>query len=67
MHKIGMPIFVGDAEYESIFKGQPQKVKDALGEKGTLYKFSGVAGYHCHSGAQQEMVRTIFAWLNKIL
>lgn len=65
--KIDMPVFVGDAEHETVFKGQPQKVKDALGEKGTLHMFMGVAGYHCQSGAQQELARTIFAWLNKTL
>ncbi|SPO06810.1 probable hydrolases or acyltransferases (alpha/beta hydrolase superfamily) [Cephalotrichum gorgonifer] len=67
VRQIDMPVFVGDAEFENIFKGQAQKVKDALGEKGTLHTFMGVAGYHCQSGAQQELARTIFAWLNKTL
>ena len=67
IHQIDMPVFVGDAEFEGIFKGQAQKVKDALGDKGTFHEFKGVAGYHCQSGAQQEMARTIFAWLNKVL
>lgn len=67
IHQINMPVFVGDAEHESIFPGQPQKVKDALGDKGTLHEFKGVAGYHCQSGAQQELARTVFAWLNKTL
>lgn len=67
VHQIDMPVFVGDAEFETVFMGQPKKVKDALGDKGTLHKFTGVAGYHCQSGAQQEMVRTVFAWLNKTL
>lgn len=67
VHQIHMPVFVGDAEFESIFPGQPQKVKHALGDKGTLHEFTGVAGYHCQSGAQQELVRTMFAWLNKTL
>lgn len=67
VHQIDMPVFVGDAEFESIFTGQPQQVKDALGDKGTLHEFMGVAGYHCQSGAQQELARTIFAWLNKTL
>lgn len=65
--KIDMPVFVGDAEFENIYPGQPQKLKDALGDKGTYHKFMGVAGYHCQSGAQQEMIRTVFAWLNKVL
>lgn len=67
IRRIKMPVFVGDAELENIFPGQAKKVKDALGDKGTFYEFMGVAGYHCQSGAQQELVRTIFAWLNKNL
>lgn len=63
--KIKMPVFVGDAEFENFFKGQPKKVKNALGDRGTLHEFKGVAGYHCQSGAEQELIRTIFAWLNK--
>lgn len=67
VQQIDMPVFVGDAEFETIFRGQPQKVKDALGEKATLHEFRGVAGYHCQTGAQQELVRTIFAWLKDVL
>ncbi|KAJ3548240.1 hypothetical protein NM208_g1115 [Fusarium decemcellulare] len=67
VHQIEMPVFVSDAEFENIFKGQAQQVKDALGDKGTFHEFMGVAGYHCQSGAQQELARTIFAWLNKTL
>ena len=67
IQQIQIPVFVGDAEFETIFKGQARKVKDALGEYGTYHEFKGVAGYHCQSGAQQELARTIFAWLNKAL
>lgn len=65
--KIQMPVFVGDAEFENFFQGQPRKVKDALGNKGTLHKFSGAAGFHCQTGAGQELLRTMFAWINKAL
>lgn len=65
--RIEMPVFVGDAEFEGIFPGQPRKVADALGERGTLHVFEGVAGYHCQTGAQQELARTMFAWLNTVL
>lgn len=64
---INMPVFVGDAEYDGFFPGQPQQVKDALGDKATLHHFNGVAGYHCQTGAGQELMRTVFAWLNKTL
>jgi pimeloyl-ACP methyl ester carboxylesterase len=65
--QIKVPVFVGDAEFESFFVGQPQLVKDALGDRATLWKFYGVAGYHCQVGAGQELVRVLFAWLNKTL
>ncbi|KAJ5895335.1 hydrolases or acyltransferase [Penicillium taxi] len=65
--KIKMPVFIGDAEYENFLPGQPKQVKDALGDRATLHAFLGVAGYHCQTGATQEMARAIFAWLNKSL
>jgi pimeloyl-ACP methyl ester carboxylesterase len=65
--QIKIPVFVGDAEFESFFKGQPQLVKEALGDRATLHKFTGVAGYHCQVGAGQELARVLFAWLNKTL
>lgn len=67
VNKIQIPIFVGDAEFDAFFEGQPQLVKDALGDKATLHRFTGVAGYHCQTGAGQELTRAIFAWLNKTL
>ncbi|KAL4877364.1 Alpha/Beta hydrolase protein, partial [Aspergillus karnatakaensis] len=67
VNKINIPVFIGDAEYENIFPGQPQQVKDALGDRGTLHVFNGTAGYHCQSGAIQEMTRTLHAWLHKTL
>jgi pimeloyl-ACP methyl ester carboxylesterase len=67
VHRIDMPVFVGDAEFENVFKGQARQVKDALGDKGTFHEFLGVAGYHCQTGAQQELARTVFAWLNRTL
>lgn len=65
--KIQMPVWIADAEFEGFFPGQPQRVADALGDRATLHKFTGVAGYHCQVGAGQELARVIFAWLNKTL
>jgi hypothetical protein len=65
--RIKVPVFVGDSEFEGFFEGQPQIVSDALGDLATYHKFMGVAGYHCQVGAGQELVRVIFAWLNKTL
>ncbi|TVY36344.1 20-hydroxy-prefusarin hydrolase [Lachnellula subtilissima] len=65
--RINVPVFVGSAQFENIFIGQPQQVKDALGDKATLHLFNGTAGYHCQTAAGQEMTRAVFAWLNKTL
>ncbi|KAH7133901.1 putative hydrolases or acyltransferase [Dactylonectria macrodidyma] len=65
--KIKMPVFVGDAELESSYVGQPKQVADALGHWATLHTFKGVAGFHCQTGAGQELSRTIHAWLNETL
>lgn len=65
--KIKIPVFVGDAELESSYNGQPKRVADALGHWATLHTFKGVAGFHCQTGAGQELSRTIHAWLNKTL
>ncbi|KAJ5120512.1 Alpha/Beta hydrolase protein [Penicillium bovifimosum] len=65
IHKIRIPVFVGDAELESSYIGQPKQVADALGHRATLHTFKGAAGFHCQTGAGQELSRTIHAWLNK--
>ena len=65
--RIRMPVFVGDAELESSYVGQPKQVADALGHWATLHTFKGVAGFHCQTGAGQELSRTIHTWLNKTL
>jgi hypothetical protein len=65
--QIDIPVFVGDAEFETFFRGQPELVSDALGDRATLHVFNGPAGYHCQSGANQELTRTIHAWLHRVL
>ena len=65
--QIKMPVFIGEATLDTVFLGQPQKVKKALGSQAVLHPFTGVAGYHCAVGAGQELTRTIHAWLHKTL
>jgi hypothetical protein len=65
--KIKMPVFVGNADYDSEYPGQAIEVKAALGDIATLHNFTGVAGYHCQTGAGQELSRTMFAWLYKTI
>lgn len=65
--RIRVPVFIGNAQYETFVPGQPAQLREALGDLGTLHDFNGTAGYHCQTGAGQEMTHTIFAWLNKTL
>jgi hypothetical protein len=65
--RIKVPVLVIEAEIETFFRGQAETVKDALGDKASLYVFRGLAGYHCQLGALQELNRVMFAWLHKTL
>jgi enterochelin esterase-like enzyme len=67
IQQIEHPVFVGDAELENYYAGQAQLVADALGERATFHMFNGTAGYHCQTGAGQELSRTMFAWLQRTL
>ena len=67
VEKINVPVLVVDSEFEGFFAGQPEVVKDALGDKATYKFFNGTAGYHVQVGAGQEWNRYQFAWLNKTL
>lgn len=63
--RINMPVWIADGEYEDLMAGQSQLVKDALGEWAELHTFNGTAGFHCQTGAPQELGRVMFAWLDK--
>ncbi|EWG52241.1 hypothetical protein FVEG_11031 [Fusarium verticillioides 7600] len=65
--KINVPVLVIDSEFEGFFAGQPEVVRNALGDRVTYKFFNGTAGYHVQVGAGQEWNRYQFAWLNKIL
>lgn len=65
--RIKMPVWLADGEYEDLMAGQSQLVKDALGEEAELHMFNGTAGFHCQTGAPQELGRVMFAWLDKTL
>ncbi|KAJ9300230.1 hypothetical protein DTO271G3_2347 [Paecilomyces variotii] len=65
--QIKMPVFIGNGEYDTLMPGQAEALAKALGDRATLHNFTGVAGYHCQTGAGQEMSRSIFVWLNKTL
>ncbi|KAK7432931.1 hypothetical protein QQZ08_000402 [Neonectria magnoliae] len=67
--KIKTPVFIGDAENDLFFKGQPQQLADALGNLGYLYHFTNEDGIgeHCGLGALKQQNAVIFDWLDGIL
>lgn len=65
--RINVPTWIADAEFEHAQPGQSKKVAEALGDLAELHLFEGPAGYHCQSGAAQELGRVVFAWLDKTL
>ncbi|KAF5667338.1 alpha beta hydrolase superfamily hydrolase [Fusarium heterosporum] len=65
--RIKIPTWIADGEFDDLMPGQSQRVKDALGDRAELHMFNGTAGFHCQTGAPQELNRVMFAWLNKTL
>ncbi|KAK1138539.1 hypothetical protein N8T08_002425 [Aspergillus melleus] len=65
--QIEMPVLIADAELEFISIGQGQQVTDAIGPNAERHLFNGTAGYHCQTGAYQELTRTLHSWLHKTL
>ncbi|KAF4443215.1 hypothetical protein F53441_11524 [Fusarium austroafricanum] len=64
--RIKMPVWLADGEYEDLMAGQSRELAKHLGDA-EVHMFNGTAGYHCQTGAAQELGRVIFAWLDKIL
>jgi pimeloyl-ACP methyl ester carboxylesterase len=67
--KIQCPVFVGDADEDIFFKGQPEKMRDALGKKATYVKFTAEDGAsaHCHYGALTLCNQVIYDWFEGIV
>ncbi|KAH8649981.1 Alpha/Beta hydrolase protein [Xylariales sp. PMI_506] len=68
IHQVKCPVWVGDAEIDIFFKGQPEKVKEALGEQATLCELTNEdgAGAHCHFGALSLSTQTFLDWMNDV-
>ncbi len=68
-NKIKVPVFVGAAENEQNFKGQPEQVKAALGNQATYFPFVAAdgAGEHCQVGAAVFLNEVVFGWLDGVL
>ncbi|KAI3321875.1 alpha/beta-hydrolase [Xylariaceae sp. AK1471] len=62
--KIECPVFVGSPEHDMFFKGQPEKMKEVLGDKATLVTLTDedAAGFHCHCGAQRFVNAVMWEW-----
>jgi len=67
--KIKVPVFVGAAENEQFFKGQPEQLKAALGDQATYFPFRAAdgAGEHCQVGAAVLLNQVVFSWLEGVL
>ena len=63
--KVECPAYIGAAEGDIFFKGQPEKVAKALGKQAhyRLYTNAEGAGAHCQVGAAVLLNDEIFDWL----
>ncbi|KAF7553325.1 hypothetical protein G7Z17_g3710 [Cylindrodendrum hubeiense] len=66
---IQCPVWVGEAEADQFFLGQPEKVRDALGDKATYVVLTSKdsAENHCHVGAQVFLNQLVFDWFEDII
>lgn len=67
--KIQCPVLVCDAEDDEFFKGQPLKLKEALGDRGHMALFTKkeAAEYHCHVGASVYLNKVVLEWFKGII
>ncbi|OQE00868.1 hypothetical protein PENVUL_c045G07320 [Penicillium vulpinum] len=65
--KIECPVFVACAEDDHFFKGQPEAMRDALGDRAHYHVFTSedAAGEHCHVGAARHCNHVLFDWFEK--
>lgn len=67
--KIKMPAFIGEAQHDQFFLGQPAKVAQAIGTNATLFPFTDeqAAGAHCQTGAGVYLVQTVMEWFARVI
>lgn len=67
--QIQCPIWAGEAQNDQFLLGQPEKVRDALGDKATYVTLTSAdaAGNHCHVGAQVLLNQLVFDWFENIV
>ena len=69
VQRVKVPVFVGNAQADMFFKGQPEWVAETLGEKAHMRLFTTEegAGLHCQVGASELLNGEIFAWAEDAL
>jgi dienelactone hydrolase len=67
--QISCPTLICEAENDQFFKGQPEKIFEALTCPKSYIRFTEEegAGEHCHVGALTLFNARVFDWLNNIL
>lgn len=67
--KIKMPAFIGLADKDIFFLGQPEKLAKAIGNNATLVPFTEehAAGEHCQSGALTYLNQQMWEWFSKVV
>jgi len=65
--KITCPVFVGRAESDEFFRGQPEELMEHLTAPATLASFTDAegAGAHCQVGAQRLLCARMLDWLDE--
>ena len=67
--KIKVPAFIGEAEADQFFLGQPAPVAREIGQNATLVKFGTeqAAAQHCHCGATAYLNQEVMEWFAKVV
>ncbi|CAM1503208.1 Fc.00g079840.m01.CDS01 [Cosmosporella sp. VM-42] len=67
--KIRTPVFVGDAQNDMFFAGQPKILVDRLGDLATHHKFTNAegAGEHCSVGAAVQQNQVVLDWFQDLI
>ena len=67
--KIECPVLICDAEENEFLEGQPLKLKEALGEKGTrvLFTSKDAAQYYCQVGVSAYLNQVVLEWFKDII
>lgn len=67
--KIQCPTFVGRASHDMFFEGQPEMLRDALGDKATMVSFTqdDAAGEHCQIGAPVLCNQEMYDWFERVV